>query len=270
MSNTILIGANNRANFDLAFAQTGLATYETPTELETRDIEVPVSLTLNGKELQSSRSFSFTAAQIKALTLPHTLTRSIPVVSTDLNLNTSIDMDFVVTERETITGSGHSDRSEFIRFVANGQSYRVGDDTGKIMSLSEGLTLWDYGREDGVLLYNKKAVYSGETLVTPASMVPGYKALLSWRGDDALADMTSFTDTYSANGAGHTVSTKTYTESDTDWGTDYTLEYTEVLFTDGAKFRWFDASTVPVELINNSGSNDLRSILPPTVEEGLV
>src|SRR6056300_368554 len=255
MTNTLLIGANNRAAFDDAFAQTGLATYTTPTELETRTIEVPISATVNGKELQTSESFSFTAAQVKAMTLPHTLIRSIPVVSTDLNLNTSIDMDFTVTDRETITGSGHADRSEYIRFVVNGQSYRVGGDTGKIMELNEGVMLWDYGREDGALLYNKRAVYDqdGDQTVAPV-MVPGYKALLRWRGDTAAADMQAFVDKYSVNGAGHTVAVKTYSTvaGDTDWGEAYTITYNEVTFTDDAKFRWFDAATVPEALVTNS------------------
>lgn len=252
---TLLIQATNQAAFDAAFAQTGLATYTTPTELETAQIKVPVHGTVAGKEIRLGlQPFSFTAATIKGLTLPYTVSRD--VTYDLLGLSGTASVDFVVSERETYQRSGIRSREERVRFDVNGHYFSVQDDTGKEMVVDPSIRLWG----SGVILYNKKAVYdSNGTQVSPANLVPGFSALCHFR---EAGGQQSFLDLYTVDGAGWTTTQKTYTVTaeNTDWGTGYTMDYDQITFTDGAKMNIVTASTLPDELLTNSGSADLKAV----------
>ena len=256
MATSFLLRFNTMANADIVLANTNYATSEVRNE-ETQFLDVPINGSLNNTAISTTESFQFLASQVKALTTPHTITRSIPYDI--LGLSGNRNMDFVVDNVTTFTRK----RENWIGFTVNGERYFAKDDGGTELVPTQGIEIWDFDGQNGWPLMNIKAVYDqyGNQTTAPQK-VPGVFVVLRFVGEDQiLADQRQnpldetlwetsiLANNFKTNG---TEQTYTRTGAQTDWGTGYTVTYYEITI-GGVLVGMVDPNSLPTELLAQHG-----------------
>lgn len=256
MARSFLLRFASMTDADNLMATGGYGSLE-PRDAAQVTIDIPVPGTLNGQVVTPTEQFTFTSDQLKALTLPHTINRSLPYDWA--GVIGSIQVPFTVTERQTFVRR----RENWIDFVVNGERYSVRDDGGFELIPSEGVEIWDFDSNSGWPLVNKRAVYDEEgTLVSAPSRIPGTFVVLRFVGaariesdtrenplDETIWETSVLANSFKTLG---TPKTYTRTAAQTDWGEGYTLTYYERTI-GGTVVGMVDIASLPEQLIEQHG-----------------
>jgi hypothetical protein len=250
-----LLRFNSIEDADTVLAASNYARFEDRNE-EQVSIDVPVPMTIANQSVGVTENFSFLASQIKALTLPSTITRA-RNVKVNGGENVSTSFEYVVDNLRTFK----RERENWISFTVNGERYAVPDDGGKVLAPEAGVTLYDFNA-NGWPLVNIRAVYDQDGNQTTApSVIPGVFVVMQFFGERYEDDLV-------ANSAGDTLwetsklarnfknngTERTYTRNSpqTDWGEGYALTYYEQTI-GGAVVGMVDPADLPEQIRSQHG-----------------
>lgn len=241
------------ADADAVFAASQYATFSLRDE-EQVSIEVPVPMTIANQAVGATETFIFLASQIKAMTLPNTVTRS-RNVKVNNGAGASTVFEYVVDNLQTYSRG----RENWIRFTVNGDTYDVPDNGGKILQPAQGVTLYDFDT-NGWPLVNIRANYSADPPVVH-EVIPGVFIVMEFSGDtydadvratpadDSLWETSILANSFKTNG---TERTYTRTDAQTDWNEGYSLTYYERTI-GGAVVGMVDPDDLPPQILAQHG-----------------
>ena len=239
-----VLGASNYANLE-------------PADAVTASVDMSVPGTLNGQEVSPKETITFTAAALKALTLPFVITRSIEYDWA--GLQGAVDVDFTVDNRFTFKRQ----RQNWLGFTVNDEQFYVRDGGGFDLVPESGYEIWDFDGINGWPLMNIKAVYdSGGNQTTAPQRIPGVFVVLRIVGEEQLTadnradplDETLWEVSNLGNLFKTTGEEKTYTRTaqQTDWEVGYTITYYEKTI-GGAVVGMVDPYSLPDEILAQHG-----------------
>ena len=235
MTMKFLLRTEDDAALQTALVARGWGTFDDVDEAPVT-IDVAYPATIDGQDVKVTRQETFLASTIKGWTLPHTVTRSVPVVLNN-GASNNRNFDFEVDNLTTFT----RDRENWISFTVNGERYSCLDNGGKQFVPASGITLYDFGA-NGWPLVNKKGVYDGDgNQISAPEVIPGQFSVLKIEDDvDGQAVIDFFAD--------GTKTDYTRTAAQTDWGEDYTVSrYTK------AGIDLVDSATLPAQIVAQHG-----------------
>jgi hypothetical protein len=238
---------------DTVLAAFSYATFS-PRDEEQVSIKVPVPMTIANRAVGVTETLAFLASQIKAMTLPNTVTRS-RNVRINGGVNVATDFDYVVDNLQSYSRG----REKWISFTVNGEAYEVPDNGGKILQPAQGVTLHDFDT-NGWPLVNVAANYQADPQVLP-KVIPGVFVVVTFSGDAYDADVrvdpadgslwetSKLANSFKTNG---TKRTYTCTAQQTDWGSGYSLPYYERTV-GGAVVGMVNPQDLPAQILAQHG-----------------
>ncbi len=251
MSRYFLLRFESRDDADHVLARSNYASFGNKDEVA-QDIAVEIPGTLNSQGVNCSEAFNFTASQVKGLTLPFTIKRSIPYDLLGLSGNANVDfiVDNLTTyqvERENRIGFTVRPEKAGVPITLD-QKFEAVDDGGKQIVPAAGYEIWD----------NRGQGYRFINVADPVDVVPGYFLVLRITGQDQLeadnraspANNTLWEISKLANDFQTKGSAEAYTPAATDWDWTYTLTYyRRTLF--GRQVDMVNPYTLPHKLLRD-------------------